>query len=67
MKSAWMIFIGMISAPMLKNIGADQSLIQESLGHSDPKQTEIYTNAKAERFQPWIAKLQTELDSIDVA
>lgn len=54
-------------ATMLKNIGADQSLIQESLGHSDPKQTDIYTNGRAERLQPWISKLQTELDSINAA
>jgi len=54
-------------ATMLKNLAAPNELIQESLGHSDPKQTEIYTNAKAERLAPWVDKLRSELDSIDVA
>ncbi len=54
-------------ATMLKNLAAPNELIQESLGHSDPKQTEIYTNAKAERLSPWVDKLRSELDSIDAA
>jgi len=52
------------NATMLKQLGAADEVIRETLGHANIEQTWDYTNAREERLKPWIDKLQKELEAI---
>jgi len=52
------------NATMLKQLGAADEVIRETLGHANIEQTWDYTNAREERLKPWFDKLQKELEAI---